>query len=235
MKTRITLIELRGYREWTESLGYDREWKIQITQSRIYYKLQNTASAIGAYVLPLRHDFIVALTSSLRASEHEQLFETALEESPVPVRMASKVDNTPREALNNAFKAILGISDNTYHIDRLSPDEYTAVSHVDINSVTKYTLDHGVLEAYEKTMEILYDLVKLSSLYGGITQYLGGDNIIVVFPPDSWKEASRKLLFEWVKVGGGRARLARKSMELATRALDEIRRGVTSGINLLEE
>ncbi|MCE4606423.1 MAG: GTP cyclohydrolase IIa [Desulfurococcales archaeon] len=235
MKTRITLIELRGYREWTESLGYDREWRIQVTQSRVYYELQNTASRVGAYILPLRHDFIVALTSSLQGSEHEQLFETALEESPVPVRMASIVDNTPREALNNAFRTILEINDNTYYLDRLSPDEYTAVSHVDINSVTKYTLDHGVLEAYEKTMEILYDLVKLSSLYGGITQYLGGDNIIIVFPPDSWREASRKLLFEWVKVGGGRARLARKSMELATRALDEIRQGITSGINLLEE
>ncbi|MCE4615230.1 MAG: GTP cyclohydrolase IIa [Desulfurococcales archaeon] len=235
MKTRITLIELHGYREWTESLGYDREWKIQVTQSKIYYKLQNTASKVGGYILPLRYDFIVALTSSLESSEHVQLFKTIVEESPVSVRMASVIDRTPRNALNKAFRKILEISDNTYHVDELSSDEYTAVSHVDINSVTKYTLDHGVLDAYEKTMEILYDLVKLSSLYGGITQYLGGDNIIIVFPPDSWREASKKLIFEWVKVGGGRARFARKSMELATRALDEIRQGVTSGINLLEE
>ena len=235
MDTRITLIELHGYREWTESLGYDREWKIQITQSKIYYRLQTEASRVNAYILPLRHDFLIALTSSLREAEHEKLFKTVENESPVPVRMASIVDRTPKNALDEAFKVILDLEDGEYYYQESTCDEYTAVSHVDINSVTQYTLEHGVVEAYRKTMEMLYDLVRLSGLYDGIAQYLGGDNIIVVFPPDSWAEASRKLSFDWVKVGGGRARLARTSMMLATKALDEIRRGYKSNVYLLEE
>ncbi len=235
MKTRVTLIEFHGYREWTESLGYDREWKIQLVQSRLYYEIQRTAASVNAYALPLRYDYMIVLSSSMGYDAHKELFEAASSESPVPVRMYSAVDEEPAAALNKAFKYIRGMEDASFTIEPVGDDEYTAVAHVDINSVTGYTMRYGVLESYRKTMDVLMELIRIGSLHSGVTQYLGGDNILVVFPPSKWREASRKLLFDWVKVGGGRARFARKSMELATRALDMIRQGLSTAVNLLEE
>ncbi|WP_157042941.1 GTP cyclohydrolase IIa [Sulfuracidifex metallicus] len=36
---KVFAIRLHHYREWTETLGYDREWKIQKTQAKLSFLL----------------------------------------------------------------------------------------------------------------------------------------------------------------------------------------------------
>ncbi len=228
------MAELIGYREWTESLGFDREWRIQNTQSNLYKEVQREASRLGGYVVPLRYDYMLLLTSNIDEDGEKMLFEILKTESPVPVRMTSAVGSTPLESVTNAFQGLP--REPGYRRLGDTGIEVSAVAHVDINSVTKYTRTHGPIEAYKKTLEILWELVRSSSRFGGIVQYLGGDNFLVLLPPEEWVRSTEKLLVGIVKVGAGRSRVPRRSMELATRALDEIREGKVSGLlNLLDD
>ncbi|MEM2158466.1 MAG: GTP cyclohydrolase IIa, partial [Sulfolobales archaeon] len=62
--TYTVLIKLTNYRTWTESLGYDREWIIQTTQSRIYHDLQLLSKEFKGFTLPMRYDIQIVLLPS---------------------------------------------------------------------------------------------------------------------------------------------------------------------------
>jgi len=80
-------VEFVGYREWTESLGKDREWFIQLTQSKVYQVIQSYTSGYGGMALPLRYDYqIILLPYDTRVSEFSEGLRKVLQSySPTPV------------------------------------------------------------------------------------------------------------------------------------------------------
>ena len=73
-------------------------------------------------------------------------------------------------------------------------------------------------------------MTRLANKYGGIAQYLGGDNVLVLLPDEGYQEFAEEAVKMFnVKVGIGVARLARTAMKLSSRALHDIRESRSEG------
>lgn len=227
--TRIAVLEQVGYREWTESLGSDREWLIQETQSHLYHGLQEEAAEIGAFVLPLRYDYMIMLASSLSMGEHERLLRRASSLSPVPVRMASSCALTPLRAEARASSRLRRLAPGTYGYSRCPGPEAIAVAHIDVNNFTFITLSTSTYKAFWHVRKLLLRLHSILARRGGIVSYLGGDNVIAVLPVDEAETMIGEILDEELKAGIGVASRAREALRLAAAALDNIRKSRVKG------
>ncbi len=220
---RISIIEQIGYREWTETIGTDREWKIQEIQARIYQETQRIASRFGGFVLPLRYDYMTILSSNLNEDNEREILEVVSSLSPVAVRLSSDIGNTPLEAENNAWS----------HISKIEPgklghfgngNEFVVVSHIDLNGLTPITQKIGTFRTYGKMLQILEKINYIAEENGGIAQYLGGDNILVILPDSNYEDLVVKMIStDDLKAGIAIANKAREAMKLAAEALHEIR------------
>ena len=220
---RIAVLEQIGYREWTESIGSDREWKIQEIQAGIYREAQRTATRHGAFVLPLRYDYMVVITSNLTEDEEKEILESVSSLSPVAVRLSSDIGPTPLDAESNAWS----------HLGKIEPgrighfgnsNEFVVVSHIDLNNIKAITEKLGAFKTYTIMLNILERINKISNEKGGLAQYLGGDNILVLLPHKNYEELVRKLVeIDDLKGSIAVAPRARDAMELAAEALHEIR------------
>lgn len=223
-KVRVSVIEQVGYREWTESLGSDREWVIQELQAKVYAEGQKEASRHGGFILPVRYDYMLLLSSNLDRESHEMILEAIGSEAKVPVRMGSACGKTPRDSEKASWAMTKNASPGKVVYSGCDSREGTAVAHVDINDITGRTMEEGVIETYSLVVDLLDKLVKETSRAGGIVQYLGGDNILVVLPPAQCIEVidsiSRR---EDLKAGVGIALKPREAMRLAALALTHIR------------
>jgi len=216
----VTVIRLVGYREWTESLGPDREHIIQLTQAKLHEALVRAFSGLGAFAHPARYDYMVAITNGLSGEEIGTAVNEVRKVSPVPVFSGTAAAESPREAERLAFKLAL---DNT--VRNISVvDEEVAMAHIDLVNSTEMTLETSGYGVYEYVWSIMSQVrISISSL-GGLVFYLGGDNMVAVLgsnPNLMELEGMAKLLR--VRVGVGIARRSREAMKLATEALDELR------------
>lgn len=219
--TKVTLIELANYRQWTELLGSDREWKIQETQSLLYLESQRAAAPLGGLVIPLRYDYAILLSSGLSDDEINEVLDKVREASPVEVKAATAAAPTPAAAVTMAFNRLRGRGQA--QVEGCS-DEVTVIGHVDLDNVTGLTESSDPLEAFHSVEELLNNVIDISRSYGGIAQYLGGDNIMIVMPVSNFRELAERLAsVDKVKVGVGVARTPRAAAQLATRSLDDIR------------
>ncbi len=237
---RLTLIELRGYREWTESLGEDREWAIQAVQSRVYRAAQEEAKEHGGFVIPLRYDYMVLLSSGLEEHSQRAVVRAVGEASPVPVRAASACAREPLEALRLAQRVIPRVPLGGVEVEACSGAggmEWTALAHVDINNITRATWESSAYDAYLRVLKLHHYLAEEAAASGAVVQYLGGDNILVVLPPEDPMSLAARLLSSVedlmgdrasLKAGVGVSRSPRKALALAARALHEIREGRAS-------
>ncbi len=218
MQTKITLIELRSYREWTEILGSDREWRIQGTQARLYEIAMSAAARRGAMIAPLRYDYLLALTSGLGENEIQELVDEVASASPVGLRHASACSPAPAEAVRKAFRSLRGGAGDS------CAGDVVVLAYVDIDDITGLTENTDPLEAYGVVQELIHEISSVAGPAGGVVQYLGGDNIMVVLPTDGYERlASDIASLARVKVGVGVGATAREASRLATAALDEIR------------
>ncbi len=217
---RFTLLELAGYRPWTELLGSDREWRIQEQQSMIYVEAQRAAARVGALAIPLRYDYLLLLTSNVSEDEITDVVDAIRSVSPVDVRQASGCGKTPMEAVSKAFSGLRGraqASDSCH-------DEVAVLAHVDIDDITGLTESTDPVTAFLSVQRLLWRLVELGSPAGAIVQYLGGDNIMVLMPAEGFEGLADNIAgLADVKAGIGVAPRGREASALATRALDEIR------------
>ena len=62
---------------------------------------------------------------------------------------------------------------------------------------------------------------------GGITSYLGGDNLIAILPVDRYIDLI-DIMPSYLKIGIGISKIPRKAMELSTKALTSIRKGLVN-------
>ncbi len=212
---KLLVAMLQGYREWTESLGADREWLIQARQAELHMSVSVEAARHGGLAIPFRHDTILVLASGASSTLSDGINAVLSERAPVPHRIRIGCGETPAEALDNAF----------YDREACEGREAAVLAHVDINNITGLQQREGLYSAWDRVVRMLADLHAKLADYGVIVSYLGGDNIIAVLPA----RPEPLLLLEDVveahdaKAGVGFARVARKAMMLATLCLDRIR------------
>ncbi|MFP3231091.1 MAG: GTP cyclohydrolase IIa [Acidilobus sp.] len=217
---KVTLLELANYRQWTELLGSDREWRIQEGQSELYRRAQEVAASRGGLAIPLRYDFLLVLSSGLSNGDIDYIVDSVRAVSPVEVRGSTAAAESPAAAVSAAFASLRGGAVNEPGCD----EELSVLGHVDLDDVTGLTERTDPLEAFHRVQGLLGEVSREAKPYGGIAQYLGGDNILVVMPVANYEElATRLSKVDRVKVGVGVSRTPRKAAELATRSLDWIR------------
>ncbi len=198
---------LEGYREWTEELGEDREWKIQRVQARIDEVASVEAAKCGAFYAPSRRDVLIFISNNVPNECIKNVVRSVSEVSPVPVKLTIGYGKTPLDAL-------------------LEPkdegDEGAVVAaHVDINSFSQK--DHYL--GYVEVLDMISGISKLALGFGGVSFYLGGDNVIVFLDTNEYEKfASFVSKMYKVKVGVGIADLPREAVAKAAYSLKVLRR-----------
>ncbi len=216
----IGIIRFEGYREWTESLGPDREWYIQLVQAKTYSVIQSFAADHDGLALPLRYDVQVIILPPYQdpVDLREHLLNVLRPYSPTPVRITFLCGPVP-EALERVRQ------DEELSEGETCDSSPLAVAHADVNYFTKATYHNGPYLPY-------VEILKLVSHYAerlktkALIQYLGGDNIAALTGPKDVQEVVNELTrVEGVKVGVGISRSPRKAFSLAAKALTTIREG----------
>lgn len=222
--TRVAVLEQIGYREWTENLGSDREWLIQSIQAKLYLALQDVASKHGAFVMPTRYDYMLILSSNVSYKAHLEILDVARSISKVEVRLASSCGLSPVEAEMRAFRLLGETEVGGLSYKECPGEEVVAIAHLDINNITGETASDGVSRSYHRVLSLLGRIARIAEGGGGIAQYLGGDNILVILPPVNYMTVAERLVEEDdLKAGIGVSRTARDALRLAASALRELR------------
>lgn len=218
MMVLAVFVEFVKYREWTESLGKDREWFIQLTQSKVYQVIQSFASSHGGMALPLRYDYqIILLPYEANTREfNEGLKKVLLNYAPTPINTlvtCNKIKDLLKMDLNR----------ENYREDVSCSPESLVVAHADLNDFTKKTKSLGIYRTYAEILNVIAHYVKeLRDV--AIVQYLGGDNIVSICDEDSMQKVLEVLGgVNSIKVGVGVSKIPRKAFMLAAEALDTIR------------
>ncbi len=211
-------VEFVKYREWTESLGKDREWFIQLTQSKVYQVIQSFASSYGGIALPLRYDYqIMLLPYEVSVREfNEGLRKVLLNYAPTPINTLV----TCRK-IKDLLK--MDLSNENYQEDVNCLPESLVVAHADLNDFTKKTRSLGIYRTYSEILNVIAHYVKeLRDV--AIVQYLGGDNIVSICDEENMQKTLEVLgSINSIKVGVGVSKIPRKAFMLAAEALDTIR------------
>jgi GTP cyclohydrolase IIa len=213
---RVGVLTLQGYRAWTDSIGNDREWIIQMLQSGIYGLVAAEAASIGGHVIPLRYDYMLILDPGFDQEGLRKIALSASSMSPTRVLMSAACSHTLLEAQARA-SADPGVYDSCI------PDPL-AVVHLDVNDISSRTPQESAYATFEYMMRMFCDVMNAAKSLGGLAQYLGGDNIAVFLPKGSlskFMKYAREL--QGVKAGVGVHRSPREAMALAARALRSLR------------
>lgn len=235
----ITLIQLDNYGPWTDTLGGDREHRLQILQASLYSSLQESFAERNGLVFFNRFDEMLAITNGITQREHENIKSTMQERFPVTMSMAIGVGKNPFQAQVNASQLLQqrGGAQNPARrgvivCERtLSTDNaHVQVMHFDVDGITQTLTDH--VSAYDTSlyvMELYGELMKLFRERDALIFFVGGDNFMGVANGldvieiesvlQQYRDRNVKL-----KCGIGVARTARKAAELAAINLDQIRR-----------
>lgn len=201
-----------GYKQWTESLGNDREWKIQAFQHYFSYILYTKIAEIWGYVIPFRYDIYVILSDGIKEKQLLSAVQDIKTYSPTEIRICKGYNKTPLLSLYSC--------DEKIDLDT-RPDEKVLVAHYDVDGITKM----GLREATERIELLKENVRELGKKLGCIEHYFGGDNMGLFCSEDTAEEhilTSREL--EGVKVGIGIDIKARDALRKATEALEIIRK-----------
>ncbi|GAB6945484.1 GTP cyclohydrolase IIa [Vulcanisaeta sp. JCM 14467] len=231
----VTIIRLIGYREWTETLGPDREHIIQRVQAQLHGELINVFSRLNAWAHPLRYDYLFAITNGLNNYELTRIIKKLSEYSPVPLSGGTYADINPRIAEREAFRLVMKASPGESLIGG-GDDGYAAIAHIDLIDSTTSTEWTSSYQLYEYVWGVVNQVRLYLAPYGGITLYLGGDNIVSIVKP-TINEADLRPLANLInaRIGVGIAHSGRTAMKLATEALDSLRSRNDHGVLILRE
>lgn len=210
MTIQITIIRIEGYGPWTLTLGSDREAKLQMLQSRIYYDVQRLFSERECLVYSNRFDEYIAISNGLSVSDHIAIHNQLAGLYPdFKLSMTIGKGDTPFEANVNAHKSrrskealtpaasifgppLLASSNhsspefsNSKSLQSASDlaglnGDFAQIMHIDVNNSRKIGLN---LTPYEVTrlMVKVYSLLSDEFLKKScMTFYVGGDNFMVI-------------------------------------------------------
>ncbi|MEM0173994.1 MAG: GTP cyclohydrolase IIa [Sulfolobaceae archaeon] len=218
---KILGVSLIGYREWTESLGYDREWKIQIVQSSLVRSLMEVCHKVEAFPLPLRYDSFLVIVDGVSKDDILRIIDGIKMISPVRVKACLEYGKTPREAQEKASRCLNESSEDV--VLREYKDENVVSVHFDLNGFTEISRKDSIYNTFIYMMDIYVKIAKFIYNLGGIIQYLGGDNILGFLNETNLEEILTLIKYN-LKIGIGIAKTPVKAVSLAAEALDEIRR-----------
>ncbi len=216
---RVITIVLRGYREWTESLGPDREHLIQKFQGEWHKAIWNAFSDVGAVVHQLRYDVALGIVNNVDYDSIQGVIKKLSDVSPVPLETNIRCGEDPLTAHLNG------------HECHGKEDSEVVALHVDYENFTALTDSTSPYSAYVKVIEIYGRILSLCAKYRCLAFYLGGDNF-AVFPPsfNIAKPLGSDLVELGMRVGIGIDRTPRRALMLATEALDILRKEGKRGI-----
>ncbi len=220
---RITLLKLLRYREWTEELGYDREWIIQSKQAKMYDLIQLLFSKKNGFAFPLRYDYFIALSNGIDEKTHYEILMEIDSVAPYGIKMVSLVHKYPAIAQLIASHVIREKPGKLVFFE--GDEDNNVIIHIDFNNITSYTEMTSVFESYLKIQSLYYNISKYAFQLGGISTYLGGDNMLVILPEEKINRFLENLPY-YLKIGIGISRIPRKALSLASKALTMIRKGV---------
>jgi GTP cyclohydrolase IIa len=218
---KVLAFALEGYREWTESLGYDREWKIQIVQNNLARTLMKVSYEVNAFPLLLRYDYFLVLVDGVTKEGMMKIFNSVKEISPVNVKACLGYGKTPILAQINASYCVNNINNDVY-LEDYGVDENVTALHFDLNGFTEISKRDSIYKTYLYITNIYLNIAKKLEEVGGISQYLGGDNIIGFIREEDIPRII-EIIDTKIKVGIGIGRNPRESIKLAAEALHEIR------------
>jgi len=228
---KIGVLELVGYREWTENIGFDREYIIQLNQTKVYYELQSMVSEAGGFIIPLRFDYMIIVANGVDNKVLKKLPLALKYFSPVPIKIAVTCAKTPYEAQLKATLLLPEVKENTTLIEYNEYcNDHIVVAQFDINYYTLKTKYMSVYDTYLESMQLYLEVVNLSKKVGGIVYYLGGDNVLMLLSLDKINVLN-ELAHRDLKIGVGVSKIARRAIMLSAKALDSIRMNRKEGNN----
>lgn len=210
---KVGIMSLKNYREWTESLGSDREWIIQAFQHDFSSKLTKLLAEIGSFVLTYRFDSYIFLLDGVEINQLAERFEKIKEWSPVPISICYGYGKTFLEAERNC-----NLSEDEI---RKYDDEKVVVAHFDLDGFTRKKL---LFDAYLEVVELYNELTRKSMEIGAFTYYFGGDNIGIFLDANNIDKIKKlATLRKDLKVGIGIGKNARIALMNASLALHMLR------------
>jgi GTP cyclohydrolase IIa len=244
----VTLIQLDNYGPWTETLGSDREHKLQVLQADLYSAIQGSFAERDGLVFFNRFDEMLAVSNGLTLEDHQKIRDRVQQEFPITLSMAIGVAETPYQAQLRASK-LLQEKGSAQSPTRKSfivhqgildlANSHVQIAHFDIDGITQTLTDCA--SAYDTSLHVMTLYAKLMWSFRereALLFYLGGDNFMSVANGVSIEQID-SLLDHYhsrnirLKCGIGIARTARKAAELAAMKLDVIRRNMNEARALL--
>ena len=221
MTIQITVIRIEGYGPWTLTLGSDREARLQMLQSRIYYDVQRLFSERECLVYSNRFDEYIAISNGLSVSDHiaihnqltglytdfklsmtigrgETPFEANINahksrQSNEALTPAASIFGPPLVSSSNHSSPEISISKSLHSASDLAGlnGDFAQIMHIDVNNSRKISLN---LTPYEVTslMAKMYSLLSEEFLKKNcMTFYIGGDNFMVISNDLTEEEAAK--------------------------------------------
>ncbi|MCU7787423.1 GTP cyclohydrolase IIa [Pyrobaculum sp. 3827-6] len=219
---KVALMALKGYREWTESLGPRREHIIQKTQARLHETLWRSFTSIGALPHHFRYDYLIALTNNVSAEFIRKAVDKIRRVSPVEVEFCEGTGETPMEAYKNCGRAS-GLG-----------GEVAVVGHMDVVNSTDTTKVNGPLYVYRQVQDLLKQATDFCRDVGCMVFYLGGDNIMLFLPTPKAAYELYGYLNADLRIGIGIAKRPYNAFVKATRGLDALRHRGATGVKLVK-
>jgi GTP cyclohydrolase IIa len=201
--TQLTLVQIDNYGPWTVTPEPRREMDLQTLQSRLFADIAQFVGHRGGYAFFTRFDNMVAVTNGLDADDHRLLQESTGNRYPVTVSLGIGVDPNPAVALERATERLQGAG-SAQDGDRREvltgtplatpEDETVAIAHFDVNDATeKYTDRLNEFDSFIQIEQGYATLMRhLRERHGGLSFFVGGDNIIAVTPEmdaDAYRDA----------------------------------------------
>ncbi|HMK33135.1 MAG TPA: GTP cyclohydrolase IIa, partial [Nitrosopumilaceae archaeon] len=134
----LTIIKITGYGPWTQTLGSDREHKLQMLQSALYKEIQNLFSEKNCLVFSNRFDELFAITNGLSLNDHVEIQKKLAESFDLQLSMTIGYGDSPFEANLKADKArkskiILEKKHNIFGYVDGKADQLVQIIHMDVD------------------------------------------------------------------------------------------------------
>jgi len=238
--TQLTLVQIDNYGPWTVTPEPRREMDLQTLQSRLFADIAQFVGHRGGYAFFTRFDNMVAVTNGLDEADHRLLQESTGNRYPVTVSLGIGVDANPAVALERATEHLqhAGSAQDRERREVLAGTpvadataEDVAIAHFDVNDATeKYTDQLNEFDSFIQIEQGYASLMRyLREEHGGLSFFVGGDNIIAVTPElgaDAYRDAVVHVEEEVgvnLKVGVGQGDDAHVAGMAAKHALEECR------------
>ncbi|TLX73094.1 MAG: GTP cyclohydrolase IIa [Thaumarchaeota archaeon] len=238
----LTIIKITGYGPWTQTLGSDREHKLQMLQSSLYKEIQNLFSEKNGLVFSNRFDELFAITNGLSLNDHVEIQKKLAEAFDLQLSMTIGRGDSPFEANLKADKArkskiILEKKHNIFGYVDGKADQLVQIIHMDVDGSTSISAKKSPYEISSLMFKLYSEMSEFFLTKNCLTFFMGGDNFMIVTSGNG-KEHSIKFLDLMkekhgiaLNCGIGTAKTAREAAKLATKSLDTVRDLRDSGKN----